>query len=242
MMLNKNEIALPAQDHRTRVGIMRREKTRALLMKSALEVFAEKGPDAPVIDDFIAAAGVARGTFYNYFRTTSDLLLALCGEMSDEALAVVDAEVRKLDDPAARLCTGARLYVRTACKYPLWGTFLARVGSRHTVRGKLLDQYLCRDIALGVGARRFKITNEVVVRDIMLGSIFFGIETLLTEKNQDNHVEDMMHLVLIGLGLRKQEAHDIAYMPLPDTGPVVGPIFQTLSLSAGLHMQPPPQN
>jgi len=221
------------EDHRTRVGQARREKTRALLMKSALAVFAEKGPDLPVIEDFIAAAGVARGTFYNYFSTTSELLAALTGAMSDEALAVVDAEVLKFEDPATRICTGTRLYVGMACRYPLWGTFLARIGSRHAVRGKLLDTYLTRDVQTGVTSGRFSVPNAVVVRDIILGSIFFGIETILTEPSFENHVEEMMYVVLHGIGLSKQEARNIAFMPLPEPGPVSGPIFSALNPTGG---------
>nr|WP_244960419.1 TetR/AcrR family transcriptional regulator [Eoetvoesiella caeni] len=216
------------EDHRTRAGLARREKTRALLMKSALAVFAEKGPDLPVIEDFIAAAGVARGTFYNYFRTTGELLAALTGAMSDEVLAVVDAEVLKFDDPAVRICTGTRLYVGMACRYPIWGMFLARIGSRHAVRGKLLDTYLTRDIETGVQAKRFAVPNAVVVRDIILGSIFFGLETILTEPSIENHVEEMMYVVLHGIGLSKEEARAIAFMPLPETGTVFGPILSTL--------------
>src|SRR5690606_35541607 len=94
------------EDHRTRVGQARREKTRARLMHSAVTVFAEKGPDLPVIDDFIGAAGVARGTFYNYFNPTSELLVAVTSQMSDEVLGVVDLEVLKFDDPAVRFTTG----------------------------------------------------------------------------------------------------------------------------------------
>lgn len=202
-------------------------------MKSALAVFAEKGPDLPVIEDFIAAAGVARGTFYNYFRTTGELLAALTGAMSDEVLAVVDAEVLKFDDPAVRICTGTRLYVGMACRYPIWGTFLARIGSRHAVRGKLLDTYLTRDIETGVQTKRFAVPNAVVVRDIILGSIFFGLETILTEPSIENHVEEMMYVVLHGIGLSKEEARAIAFMPLPETGTVFGPILSTLKTGIG---------
>ena len=71
-----------AEDHRVRVGAERREKTRLKLLESALLVFTEKGLDNVVIDGFIAAAGVSRGTFYNHFRTTNELLLALATGMS----------------------------------------------------------------------------------------------------------------------------------------------------------------
>jgi AcrR family transcriptional regulator len=218
------------ENHRTRVGVARREKTRASIMKNAIAVFATKGPDLPVIDDFIAAAGVSRGTFYNYFNTTGELLVALTGEMSDEALGVIDPQVLKLVDPATRMCVGTRLYCQVACRYPLWGMFLTRIGSNHAVRGKLLDAYLSRDIESGIAAGTFKVRNANVVRDMILGSIFFGIETILTESdiNGAAHIEEMMHLVLHGLGLPDGEARRIASMPLPEIGQIEGPIFKDL--------------
>ena len=217
-----------AENHRTRVGLERREKTRALLIKSAVEVFASKGPDLPVIDDFIAAAGVARGTFYNYFKTTSELLAAVAGDLSDEVLSILDPEVLKYEDPAVRICMGTKLYVHMATLYPLWGTFLTRIGSQHAVRGKLLDIYLTRDVELGIASGRFSVEDPLVTRDIILGSIFFGIETLLTEPSHLHHMENMLYIVLHGMGLKAKEARKIAFMPLPPTGMVSGPIFSAL--------------
>ncbi len=216
------------ENHRTRVGLERREKTRALLMKSAVEVFAKKGPDLPVIDDFIAAAGVARGTFYNYFSTTSELLAAVTAEMSDEVLSIIDPEVMKFDDPAVRICVGARLYVHMATRYPMWGIFLTRIGSQHAVRGKFMDVYLTRDVELGIATNRFTVASALVTRDIILGSVFFGIETLLTEPSHVHHTEDMLYIVLHGMGLKAKEARKIAYMPLPETGAVSGQIFSVI--------------
>ena len=65
-----------ATDHRPRVAAERRARMRRKLVESALLVFAEKGVDASVIEDVIAAAGVSRGTFYNYFCTNGELLAA----------------------------------------------------------------------------------------------------------------------------------------------------------------------
>ena len=167
------------ENHRTRVGALRREKTRIRLIESALAVFAEKGADAPTIDDFIAAAGVARGTFYNYFRTTAELLSAVAGESSDEVLAVIDPLVRAIDDPAQRVVVGSRLYMGMAARYPLWGAFITRVGTKRGSRGRLLDEYLMRDLQMALDAGRFDVADVVVARDIALGSIMYGIETLV---------------------------------------------------------------
>jgi len=62
---------------RWRAGAERRQRMRLRLIESALPVFAEKGLDAASIDDVIAAAGVSRGTFYNYFRTDVELAAAV---------------------------------------------------------------------------------------------------------------------------------------------------------------------
>ena len=179
--MSTQPIATPIEDHRVRVGAQRREKTRLRLLESALTVFAEKGPDAAVIDDFIAAAGVARGTFYNHFKTTNELMLALAAAMSDEVLQVVDPIVLELDDPIARVAAGMRLYMQMAMRYPLWGGFITRVGTRIATRGQLVDQYLMRDLESALKSKRINVDSVLVARDIVLGSIFYGIETMLTE-------------------------------------------------------------
>src|ERR1700751_751348 len=113
------EPEVPLEDHRVRVGAMRRERTRLRLLETALTVFTEKGADVAVIDDFIAAAGVSRGTFYNHFRTTTELMLALATAMSDEVLQIVDPLVLAVEDPIERFATGTRLYMQMALRYPL---------------------------------------------------------------------------------------------------------------------------
>jgi AcrR family transcriptional regulator len=229
--LSPADVAAPT-DHRVRVGAQRREQTRLRLLESALTVFADKGPDVAVIEDFIAAAGVSRGTFYNHFRTPLDLLLALASGMSDEVLAVVDPVVLTFDDPVERFCAGTRLYMQMALRYPLWGSFITRVGTRIATRGQLIDVYLTRDLGLAVAQGRIRLDHVSVGRDIVLGSIFYGIETMLTEPTQDHHPEHIMRCVLIGLGVSVDEAERIAYAPLPELQAVEGSIFSRLKPEA----------
>lgn len=232
--MNKAEEKPGVEDHRVRVGAQRREATRLRLIESALTVLAEKGPDTAAIEDFIAAAQVSRGTFYNYFRTTSELLLAVAGGMSDEILQVVDPVVQQFSDPVARFSAGSRLYMQTAMRYPLWGAFITRVGTRVAARGQLIDVYLNRDLLEAIAQQRLKIDNVRVARDVVLGTIFFGIETMLTEPTHDHHPEQMMRCVLTGFGLPEAEAEAIAFAPLPVLGDVQGPIFSRLTpVSAG---------
>lgn len=216
------------EDHRSRVGAVRREKTRQRLIESAFAVFAEKGPNGAQIDDFIVAAGVARGTFYNYFRTTIELLVAVSGQMSDEVLGVVDPIVQQFEDPAVRVAVGMRLYMEMASRYPLWGAFITRVGARLASRGKLLDVYLNRDIERGIRSGRFNGISALVARDFVLGPIFYGIETMLIEPTHEHHPEELVAAFLAGIGLRPEEARHIAFMLLQSMGSVSGPFYSSL--------------
>ncbi|BDB28679.1 TetR/AcrR family transcriptional regulator (plasmid) [Cupriavidus sp. P-10] len=217
-----------AEDHRTRVAAMRRERTRNRLIESALAVFAEKGPDGAMIDDFIAAAGVARGTFYNYFRTTGELLSAVAGEVSDEVLAVIDPVVRQFDDPAMRMAVGCRLYMHMACRYPLWGAFITRVGTRRGSRGRLLDAYMTRDLEVGIAQRRFHIAHVEVARDLALGALVYGIGTMLRPGAPADYPEQVILAVLRALGLAEAEAAGLANAPLPETQAPQGVIFERI--------------
>lgn len=204
-------MSTPGDNYQSRVGAARREKTRNRLIESALGVFAKKGPDAPIIDDFIAAAGVARGTFYNYFRTVPELLSAVAGETSDEVLAVIDPLVRKIDDPAQRVVVGSRLVMEMATRYPLWGAFITRVGTRRWSRGRLLDEYLTRDLQLGADQGRFQMAQVVVARDIALGAIMYGIETLLSGEAPQDYPQQSMYALLQAFGIKASEAKKMAF-------------------------------
>jgi len=216
------------EDYRLLVGAQRREKTRIKLLETALTVFNTKGPDLAVTEDFIVAAGISRGTFYNHFKTASDLLLALSSDMSDEVLQVIDPIVLTLDNPVHRFSAGVRLYMQMAYRYPLWGDFLRRVGTRIATRGQLIETYLTRDLRSSLDQHLINVDNVLIARDIVLGSIFYGIETMLIENMPKDYPEKVMFHVLVGLGVKKSEAKKIAFMELPLPNKVEGHIFSRL--------------
>lgn len=213
---------------RVRVGAKRREKMRLRLLVSALPVFNEKGTDLAVIDDFIAAAGVARGTFYNYFKTPNELLMALATAMGDEVVQIIDPLVLHLDNPVERFAAALRLYMQMALLYPRWGRFITQVGTSVATRGQLIDVYLTRDLELAQASGRLKFNSERVARDLAFGASLYGIETMLAEPTLDCHPEQIVRSVLIALGVSAAEAETIAFMPLEIPDVVERPIFSSL--------------
>ncbi|UDY23396.1 TetR/AcrR family transcriptional regulator [Nocardioides sp. Kera G14] len=60
-----------------------KQMTRDLLMRSALEVFGEKGYVGTTVDDIAVRAGANRATFYLHFSSKSELVAALVGEVNE---------------------------------------------------------------------------------------------------------------------------------------------------------------
>jgi AcrR family transcriptional regulator len=62
---------------------------RAQLLSASRQVFAERGYHRASIADIIAAAGVARGTFYNYFESKRAVFRAVLEDVMDAVAGAV---------------------------------------------------------------------------------------------------------------------------------------------------------
>ena len=60
------------------------EARRAEIMQVASVLFRERGYAATSVDEIVGGVGVAKGTFYYYFRTKEDVLSALAQRMAEE--------------------------------------------------------------------------------------------------------------------------------------------------------------
>ncbi|WP_323780914.1 helix-turn-helix domain-containing protein [Thalassovita sp.] len=118
-------------NHRTRVGRQRRERMRARLIEAATLVFAEHGPDAAQIDHVIQQAGVSRGTFYNYFQSTDELLIEAKNALAAEMVIMVSEATDPSAPPAQRLAAGLKAFIDLVQRHPLLLEFITRLGVRY---------------------------------------------------------------------------------------------------------------
>jgi AcrR family transcriptional regulator len=202
-------------NHRGRVAAERRERTRARLLESALLVFAEKGPEAAVIDDVIAIAGMARGSFYNYFRTNEELLAAVAAEINDELLRVIDPVVQPHEDPAARIACGTRLLLHTMRRYPLLSAFFLRLP--WAAKSQLIGiAFLVRDLEMGIDQKKFSHFPLRAAVDLVAGAMFSAAQSFSRETLPDDYPEALVKAILLGLGVSKRDAARCTALPLPD--------------------------
>lgn len=204
----------PPADHRPRVAAERRERTRSRLIRGALEVFARRGQTPGVIDEVITAAGVARGTFYNYFRTQEALWAGVAEAVSNEIVQVIDPLVLGHRDPAARLAAGLRYALQLAKAYPLFAGFVIRGGPDAIHQGGQATRNLMRDIEAGIAAERFAALPAVLVRDLVFGPIVAAFASVQATDTPEDYPELFAQAVLQALGVPRGAAQGYANLPL----------------------------
>lgn len=199
-------------DHRSIVGHQRRKRTELKILQAALAVFTEKAPDTPVIDDFIKAANIARGTFYNYFKSTEELRQAVSDWLTDDVVAAIDAEVRLIKDPVRRLGTALRLWINIAESDREWCAFVARVlfmsdyGTLRTLR----------DVRAGLRTGAFNCPSVAAAVDLVSGTLQHAMLRLVSEPDLKNYGDAVTRTMLQGLGTERKRIDEVMNAALPD--------------------------
>ena len=192
-----------------------RARTRALLLEAALRVFARKGAGAAAIHEIAAEAGVANGTFYNYFRTRAELLQAASHLLADQLFAAISASAVRVTDPAERVAIGSRRFILQAVQDPTWGAALLRVWSSAPQLHERTAGPVIADVRAGRRQRCFSFTSETAAVDLVQGTVLAGMRTVLEGRAGAEHAGAVAALVLRGLGVAAAEADAIARRPLP---------------------------
>ena len=156
--------------------------TRRRLLDAALEVFDRDGFHSATVEKIVAAAGVARATFYLHFKNKMEIVTALTDEIRpgvaelyrglDEGIAVEGADVRAVvttwldeaiawfDDPQNRIMTH------------VWQRLSVEPGSM-VARGISVDDCMPRYLALWPPDVRESARTRVVLLSHLLARAYF---------------------------------------------------------------------
>jgi AcrR family transcriptional regulator len=203
---------------RASIGMEKRERTRSHLIESAYRVFARKETDAVTIDDIIAEAGVARGTFYNYFQTREDVLKAVAASLSDVMNQKIWTQYATIADPAERMAIGLRQFLHQAMRDATWGWVIVRIGLVAAPLSETLERGLMSDLEAGIRLERFRVDSMPAAVDLVLGTSLMAMRSILERHTEPNYPEQVTKLILKSLGVADDEAEAIASKalePLP---------------------------
>lgn len=193
----------------------KRDRTRGQLIDAATKVFAARGFEAAAIQEIAAVAGVANGTFYNYFPTKEAILEAAAVHYGVSYCERIAASCLPIADGAERMAIGGRRYMLLALEQPEMARFLLSVAVSSPVWDERIRPFVHADLLLGIRQKRFHVASKDAAMDLISGTNFAAIRSLLNGTAGRGHVTATAASILRGLGMAPDEADAVARRPLP---------------------------
>jgi len=195
----------------------RRAKTHRALIRAAREILAETGDSNASIQTIADRADVGVGSFYNHFESKEELFDAAVADALEEFGQVIDEQLAGADDPAELVAGGFRLAARIADSHPELMSVLRHrgVSQIHSDRG--IAPRALRDLQRGIEAGRFAPIDPVYALSGTSGAILSLVELRISRPDLDGEeaASNLAEMTLRMLGVPFEEAHEVAWRPLP---------------------------
>lgn len=193
----------------------KRERTRRDLMRAAVAVINERGVAGATAQEVAAAAGVANGTFYNYFPSWDGLLEAITLWLVESYCRRIDQSYAHIEDGAERMAIGNRRYVLFAAESPGWAKIMIGLLDAGAPIAQYITPFPLRDLKLGLKQKRFRVASEQAALDAIFGTVLQAMRSVLAGAAGKTHASATAATVLRALGMRFEEAAEVARRPLP---------------------------
>lgn len=197
--------------------------TRRRIHAAALKLFVEQGATKLSVSDLAAAAGVARGTIYNNLPDPDALFPEVAANLVHEMSVRITHSFAGIDDPAERIAHAIRHYVRRTHEEPNWARFMTQFAYNSESLQRLWVAGPGDNLKSGIKSGRYAVRREQVravlgmVAGAVIGAMIAVLDGDLTWRSAGS---DTAELLLVALGLDREEARTIATLELPPLPPL----------------------
>ncbi|MEN0107840.1 MAG: helix-turn-helix domain-containing protein [Pseudomonas sp.] len=194
-------------DHRPKMAEKKRLMMRTKLLDAAMRVFAEQRTPAPVIDDVIREAQVSRGTFYRYFTSLDQVLVALGQDLNNQMTTDILPVYDILTDPLQRFSVGYRIFLLRALLDRKWAGFVTRADA--WPHQALVAEYMTRDLHAGRAKQQFVFGRIDATTDFLMGASAHGIQAILLGTEQiHEYIDSSVRMALLSVGCSPQVSQE----------------------------------
>ena len=192
----------------------RAARTRAALVAAGFDLIAAKPIDAIPIDEVVATAGVAKGSFFNHFADKQAFAAALATEVRLELEGRVGRANAGIADPIERIAGGMRVCATFAIENPKRTAVLFRSAGSVTERSHPLNKGVADDFdaaaKLGLIREEAKGSGVLYWLGLCQALMAYLVGRDRTPAESDARVTEMLILGLTGLGIDKGRAEAMA--------------------------------
>jgi AcrR family transcriptional regulator len=192
----------------------RGERTRKALLLAGLDLLVARPIDAIPIDDIVAAAGVAKGSFFNHFADKQAFGAAVAGFVRADLEMRIDTANSSVENPVERLANGMAVAAEFALVERRHAIVMLRGMSNATARNNALNRGVAADVArcVAAGLTRFEAESSGVLYWLGLCQVLMVniAEDDLGRPAAADRLSDLLMLGLTGLGVKPEIAADVA--------------------------------
>lgn len=203
-------------ERRAQIGLEKRARTRAMLLEVTFALLGREGGLTTRIEEICDAAGVSRGTFYNYFNSVEELYDALSFELNHEFNVKVTDILMQMPTAAERAGSAIRYYLDRAVRDPKWAWAMVHVSASGPIFGADTYKHAQATAEEGIATGEFELTGPNSGRDLQLGATLAAMKTQLTNSPSPNYAASVARHVLRGMGVPKERVEEIVSMQLTD--------------------------
>ncbi|MFN4229477.1 TetR/AcrR family transcriptional regulator [Parvibaculum sp.] len=191
-------------------GGSKRERTRSALLDATVSVVAAKGMEAAKILDITEAAGLANGTFYNYFDDKESILREAAYGIALAVGRQLDEEMSSIGDAGRRVVTATTRFIEIVVREPDWAHVLLGSAEVMPEMRKDIYRYLRSDIELGVEQGKFDVEVTGFLLDQVASLIGVSIRTQISTGPNAALTRQTCESILRLLGMSPAKARKLA--------------------------------
>jgi len=160
----------------------RRARTRAALLNAGRALLAHRGVDALSVDEIVAAADVAKGSFYNHFADKNVFAREIGAAVRRQAEAAIARANKGVEDPALRLAQALCVFIRFAIEHRDSAEVLWRLNSGATMVDAPINRGLRDEVSRAcstLGVDDFNVETGML---LVMGTIIIALRHVLEER------------------------------------------------------------
>lgn len=194
-------------------GRGKRERTRAQLIDATAELIAKGGADSATVLEITNTAGLASGTFYNYFNDRSEIIAETAIRIIEQLSSKINLKGQSEEDIVVRLAAGTRRFVDICYNHPTWAWAVLRAVDYLPNLRPQIYRYIGNTVHIGHELGQFSDEDEFTLH--MLCSMLFGaVRSRLAGATGPETGERVAEMQLRVLGVGIERAREASLRPI----------------------------
>ena len=214
-MRSKTVTETTTVNFRTRTGQARRARTRAKILTTAFELFDQRGVDQVTVEDVREAAGLSRGSFYNYFLTYEHMLKELAAQIGRQLNLEQSERYDGVANVAERLWCYVCYGIARAASDRSCSEILVRVTPLVGSLNDTMREHAERTLRLSAKRKLIDVPSAGVALDLGYGLVTMMLRRALTSGIEIKEVEAAGLMLLRAFRVPEIEARRISRLPPP---------------------------